>query len=187
MIRLASTSNCSTSRSAVRSSAWAIIAAATPSEDELRYSVGTFGGEYRPADREPAKSEDNHVLGGIALRHESDPLVQRAGHIGYGIRPSARRRGLATWAVARIVEEARALGVVLRSWRDRRRRLPRTYPGEDLRTAQAVETHLRSCEPPDPQEDPPATANKRTTNTSKPSGRIGWAPNIDFGACKVGR
>lgn len=55
--------------------------------------------------------EDGQVLGGIALRHESNPLVQRAGHIGYGIRPSARRCGLGTWAVARIVGQARALGM----------------------------------------------------------------------------
>lgn len=31
--------------------------------------------------------------------------------LGYGIRPSARGRGLATWAVGRIVEEARMLGI----------------------------------------------------------------------------
>ncbi|WP_204533990.1 GNAT family N-acetyltransferase [Arthrobacter tumbae] len=51
------------------------------------------------------------VLGGIALRHESHPLVSQAGHIGYGIRPSARGQGLATWAVARVVEEAHMLGM----------------------------------------------------------------------------
>jgi predicted acetyltransferase len=37
--------------------------------------------------------------------------VRWAGHIGYGIRPSARRRGLATWAVNRMLDEARALGL----------------------------------------------------------------------------
>ncbi|MDZ5447843.1 GNAT family N-acetyltransferase [Micromonospora sp. 4G57] len=34
-----------------------------------------------------------------------------AGHIGFGIRPSARRRGLATWALGRMLEEARMLGL----------------------------------------------------------------------------
>jgi predicted acetyltransferase len=35
--------------------------------------------------------------------------VQWAGHIGYGIRPSARRRGLATWAMIQLLDEARRL------------------------------------------------------------------------------
>jgi predicted acetyltransferase len=35
--------------------------------------------------------EDGQVLGGIALRHHFD---DRLGQIGYGVRPSARRRGL---------------------------------------------------------------------------------------------
>lgn len=55
--------------------------------------------------------EGDRVLGGIALRHESSDLVMRMGHIGYGIRPSARRRGLATWALGRMLDEARRLGL----------------------------------------------------------------------------
>ncbi|PWU47810.1 GNAT family N-acetyltransferase [Micromonospora globispora] len=56
--------------------------------------------------------EDDRVLGGIALRHELNHfLLQVGGHIGYGIRPSARRRGLATWALGRMLEEARVLGL----------------------------------------------------------------------------
>jgi predicted acetyltransferase len=51
------------------------------------------------------------VLGGIALRHGFSDFVQWAGHIGYGIRPSARRRGLATWALGRMLAEARVLGM----------------------------------------------------------------------------
>lgn len=55
--------------------------------------------------------EAGQVLGGIALRHGEGEFVQRAGHIGYGITPSARGRGLAGWALGRILEEARALGM----------------------------------------------------------------------------
>ncbi|WP_030490198.1 GNAT family N-acetyltransferase [Micromonospora chokoriensis] len=56
--------------------------------------------------------EHDRVLGAIALRHELDDYLLRvAGHIGYGIRPSARRRGLASWALARMLGEARALGL----------------------------------------------------------------------------
>jgi predicted acetyltransferase len=51
--------------------------------------------------------EDGQVLGGIALRHHPSDL----GHIGYGIRPSARRRGLAAWALGRMLHHARGLGL----------------------------------------------------------------------------
>ncbi|MBF6338573.1 GNAT family N-acetyltransferase [Nocardia abscessus] len=55
--------------------------------------------------------EGDRVLGGIALRHGFDDFVRWAGHIGYGIRPSARRRGLATWALGRMLDEAGNLGM----------------------------------------------------------------------------
>ncbi|MFF0311736.1 GNAT family N-acetyltransferase [Streptosporangium sp. NPDC004379] len=55
--------------------------------------------------------EGDRVLGGIALRHGDGEVVRRLGHIGYGIRPSARRRGLATWALGRMLDEARTLGI----------------------------------------------------------------------------
>jgi predicted acetyltransferase len=55
--------------------------------------------------------EGDRVLGGIALRHEFNDYVRWAGHIGYGIRPSARGRGLATWALGRMLDEARVLGL----------------------------------------------------------------------------
>ena len=44
--------------------------------------------------------EQEVVLGGIALRPFTNDDVLRTGHIGYGIRPSARGRRLATWALA---------------------------------------------------------------------------------------
>jgi predicted acetyltransferase len=55
--------------------------------------------------------EEDVVLGGIALRHGSGEFVRRAGHVGYGLRPSARGRGLAGWALSRVLGEARSLGV----------------------------------------------------------------------------
>jgi predicted acetyltransferase len=55
--------------------------------------------------------EGDQVLGGIALRHETNQFVLRHGHIGYGIRPSSRRLGLATWALGRTLGEARRLGL----------------------------------------------------------------------------
>jgi predicted acetyltransferase len=56
--------------------------------------------------------EGDQVLGGIALRHRlNDFLLRAGGHIGYGIRPSARRRGVAAWALGRMLDEARLLGL----------------------------------------------------------------------------
>jgi predicted acetyltransferase len=56
--------------------------------------------------------ESGEVLGAIALRHWlNDVLLEFGGHIGYGIRPSARRRGLATWAVSQVLPHGRALGL----------------------------------------------------------------------------
>ncbi|AGL18480.1 GNAT family N-acetyltransferase [Actinoplanes sp. N902-109] len=56
--------------------------------------------------------EGDEVLGSIALRHELNAmLLDRGGHIGYGVRPSARGRGLAGWAVARVLPYAEGLGL----------------------------------------------------------------------------
>jgi predicted acetyltransferase len=52
--------------------------------------------------------EDERVQGGIALRHQFN---ERTGHIGYGIRPSARGRGLATWALGKMLDQARELNM----------------------------------------------------------------------------
>jgi predicted acetyltransferase len=57
-------------------------------------------------------AEGDAVLGSIALRHElNDFLLNAGGHIGYSVRPSARRRGLASYAVGEVVKEAAALGL----------------------------------------------------------------------------
>ena len=52
--------------------------------------------------------EGDRVLGGIALRHGFNDVL---GHIGYGIRPSSRKRGLATWALGQMLEKARQSGI----------------------------------------------------------------------------
>ncbi|MDG9673526.1 GNAT family N-acetyltransferase [Micromonospora sp. DH14] len=97
------------------------------STDEVRSSDGFAAWVTRLADRSDPEDpqdagrvrctyrwivEDDRVLGGIALRHRPDDhLLRVAGHIGYGIRPSARRRGLATWALGRMLGTARTLGL----------------------------------------------------------------------------
>ncbi|MCZ2815466.1 GNAT family N-acetyltransferase [Modestobacter sp. VKM Ac-2984] len=56
--------------------------------------------------------EGDAVLGGVALRHDLNDFVLRVGgQVGYGIRPSARRRGLATWALGEVLSTAKAEGL----------------------------------------------------------------------------
>ncbi|MTB71909.1 GNAT family N-acetyltransferase [Arsenicicoccus sp. MKL-02] len=68
----------------------------------------------RPHGYVPATSlwvvEGDAYLGAIQLRHTLNPhLIEVGGHVGYGIRPSARGRGLATWALAAVLPRARRL------------------------------------------------------------------------------
>jgi predicted acetyltransferase len=93
--------------------------------DEVHSPAGFAAWVARPAEPDSAKPieagegrcryrwivESNHVLGAIALRYGHNDYVRWAGHIGYGICPSARRRGLATWALGRMLDEARVLGL----------------------------------------------------------------------------
>lgn len=56
--------------------------------------------------------EGDRYLGAIALRHElNDFLLRAGGHIGYGVRPSERRRGLASFALGEMLVEARSSGL----------------------------------------------------------------------------
>lgn len=51
-------------------------------------------------------------LGSLAIRHElNDFLLNQGGHIGYSVRPSARRRGHAAAALANALPIARELGI----------------------------------------------------------------------------
>lgn len=68
-------------------------------------STGGDGGSFRWI------VEDGRVLGGIALRHESAQNVDVLGHVGYGLRPSARGRGLAAAALREILGVAKARGM----------------------------------------------------------------------------
>lgn len=82
--------------------------------DDVHSSAGFAAWVTRLADEAGATTyrwiaEDERVLGGIALRHTDTDYVRWAGHIGFGIRPSARRRGLARWALAAMLAQARAV------------------------------------------------------------------------------
>jgi len=86
-------------------------AVATPSPRAVPGSNPIMHGARR--DRAPAQPQ-HLVTQPPVIMHESPPrryVEPPIGQIGYGIRPSARRRGLATWALNRILDEARLLGL----------------------------------------------------------------------------
>ncbi|MDD9150583.1 MULTISPECIES: GNAT family N-acetyltransferase [unclassified Sporolactobacillus] len=54
--------------------------------------------------------EKNRLYGALQLRHELNPFLSGfGGHIGYGIRPSERRKGYAAKMLALALDKARAL------------------------------------------------------------------------------
>jgi predicted acetyltransferase len=56
--------------------------------------------------------DGDRLLGAIALRHRlNELLADVGGHIGYSVRPSERRKGLAGWALRLTLDEARKLGI----------------------------------------------------------------------------
>jgi len=56
--------------------------------------------------------DGNTYLGRLAIRHRlNEELLQRGGHIGYDVRPSARRRGHATTMLGASLPIARRLGI----------------------------------------------------------------------------
>jgi predicted acetyltransferase len=70
----------------------------------------------RPADHVPSTTlwwaEDDDYLGRLAIRHRLTPyLLEAGGHIGYDVRPSARRRGHATAMLMAALPIAAELGI----------------------------------------------------------------------------
>ncbi|WEG14479.1 GNAT family N-acetyltransferase [Pullulanibacillus sp. KACC 23026] len=56
--------------------------------------------------------EEQQVIGAVNIRHRlTDDLRNAGGHIGYGIRPSERRKGYATQLLALSLEKAKELGI----------------------------------------------------------------------------
>lgn len=57
-------------------------------------------------------TDGKELLGAANIRHElNEQLLNFGGHIGYGIKPSARGRGLATKQLALALEKAKSLGI----------------------------------------------------------------------------
>lgn len=54
----------------------------------------------------------DEILGAVNIRHRLNAyLLDRGGHIGYGIRPSERRKGYATRILALALEKCKDLGI----------------------------------------------------------------------------
>ncbi|MFJ3036146.1 GNAT family N-acetyltransferase [Curtobacterium pusillum] len=83
-------------------------------DDDVETAEG-FGDWIERVRKSPGNSwwvlDGGAVLGGIALRDADDERVSRLGHVGYGIRPSARGRGAATWALGQVLLVAARFGV----------------------------------------------------------------------------
>lgn len=93
------------------------------------------GRDGKAADRIPATYwwivDRDGYLGAISLRHRlNEFLLEAGGHIGYGVRPSARRRGVATWALGAVLPHARARGLA---------RVLVTCGDENVASARAIE------------------------------------------------
>lgn len=57
-------------------------------------------------------TDGKEVLGAVNMRHElNEPLLNMGGHIGYGIKPSARGKGLATEQLRLALEKLKELDV----------------------------------------------------------------------------
>ena len=56
--------------------------------------------------------QDGRVLGMLQIRHTLNEYLRRyAGHIGYSVRPSERRKGVATWMLGAALPFCRELGL----------------------------------------------------------------------------
>jgi len=55
---------------------------------------------------------ENKIVGTIAIRHTlNETLLNTGGHIGYGVRPSERRKGYAAKMLSLALEKCRKLGI----------------------------------------------------------------------------
>lgn len=58
------------------------------------------------------REEDDKVVGVIQIRHRFNEFLEKyAGHIGYCVCPSERRKGYATQMLSRVLPECRKLGI----------------------------------------------------------------------------
>jgi predicted acetyltransferase len=65
-----------------------------------------------PSDTFFLVNEENSLLGAVSIRHYlNEQLLRLGGHIGYGIRPSQRRKGYATKMLKLALEKCENMGI----------------------------------------------------------------------------
>lgn len=75
-------------------------------------SLGLESGRV-PSDTYLCLDEDRGIfVGAVSIRHYlSEELLARGGHIGDGVRPSERRKGIATQMIGMALEKCREMGI----------------------------------------------------------------------------
>jgi predicted acetyltransferase len=96
---------------------------------------------------------DGQVAGRVSIRHElNDWLFREGGHIGYGVRPAFRRRGVATELLRQSLVIARAHGVD---------RVLVTCDDDNVGSATVIERCGGRLDPDHPRSDGPGVPKRR--------------------------
>jgi predicted acetyltransferase len=96
---------------------WVINKDPSDFQGMIQFLFDNEKGEYLPEGRVPDTtfwllSEDNSVIGVVNIRHKlTENLLNFGGHIGYGIRPSERKKGYANQLLKLSLEKAREIGI----------------------------------------------------------------------------
>jgi len=79
---------------------------------ELYKTKETCPSHLVPSDTFFLVNEYNKILGAISIRHYlNEQLLKTGGHIGYGIRPTERRKGYATVMLRMALEKCREMNI----------------------------------------------------------------------------
>jgi predicted acetyltransferase len=96
---------------------WVIARDPSDFQGMVKFLLDNEKGENLPENFVPSStfwlvSENKKVIGAVNTRHRlTEQLLNCGGHIGYGIRPSERRKGYATKLLALSLGKAKELGI----------------------------------------------------------------------------
>ncbi|GED32403.1 GNAT family N-acetyltransferase [Brevibacillus centrosporus] len=96
---------------------WVISKDPSDFQGMVQFLLNNEKGENLPENWVPDSTfwlvtDNNRVVGAVNIRHGlSEKLFNCGGHVGYGIRPSERRKGYATKLLALALEKTKELGI----------------------------------------------------------------------------
>ena len=96
---------------------WVISKDPTNYEEMLEFLFKNEDKQYIPDGWVPSSTfwlvtEDRKVVGAVNIRHAlTEKLFNSGGHIGYGIRPSERRKGYATKLLEMALKKSQEIGI----------------------------------------------------------------------------